>query len=136
MEYKSGSEVHWLSASFPHVAFADRLTESYAVSVLIQRRRYPYVLSRPERESAVWAVWTPFFVLSVLRLYRAYIHVKESWSFILPVPFNHEADMTARPAAGRSNGNLIRLYVVYTLVDAGIGGYKLPSINFRYKTLF
>jgi hypothetical protein len=44
--------------------------------------------------------------------------------------------MTARPAAGRSNGNLIRLYVVYTLVDAGIGGYKLPSINFRYKTLF
>ena len=41
-----------------HVAFADRITERYAVSVLIQRRRYPYVLSRPERESAVWAVWT------------------------------------------------------------------------------
>jgi len=37
-------------------------------------------------------LWTPFFVLSVLRLYHAYIHVKESWSFILSVPFNHEAE--------------------------------------------
>ena len=94
-------------------------------------------------------LWPPFFVLSVLRLYLAYIHVKESWSFILSVPFNHEAEdqyheqmySTQQNKSGRydgpagSNGNLIRLYVVHSL-DAGIEGYKLPSINFRYRFLF
>lgn len=48
------------SSSYMYVAFAvaDRITERYSVytCVLVQRRRYPYVLSRPQRESAVCAV--------------------------------------------------------------------------------